>query len=75
MIRSTESPISLFIFQLILEFLVDKSALRLIKYKVVEDHGEGGHGKPQDSTKSQQSQEQRYLSSKGDSFRQNGRLF
>lgn len=41
MVRSTKSPISLFILQLILEFLLEKPALGLITYKVVEDHGEG----------------------------------
>ena len=47
MIRKTKSPISLFILQLILKLLIEKSALRLTKHKVVEDHGEGGHDKPQ----------------------------
>lgn len=47
MIRRTKSPISLFILQLILELLIEKSALRLTKHKVVEEHGEGGHDKPQ----------------------------
>ena len=47
MIRRTKSPISLYILQLILELLIEKSALRLTKHKVVEDHGEGGHDKPQ----------------------------
>lgn len=47
MIRRTKSPISLFILQLILELLIEKSALRLTKHKVVENHGEGGHDKPQ----------------------------
>lgn len=40
--KKDKIPISLFLFQLILELLVEKSALRLVKYKVVEDHGERG---------------------------------